>query len=128
VNALRRIHAALVPNGRLVDTQPLSPHPPIRLGDNELGTLDMREWAATIAAVDRETARTVEKGLYRLERERSLIVTDTYDDGPELLSEVREWAGTRIPPPVAHALSEVSAPVSLHQDVRLRLYRALGPA
>jgi hypothetical protein len=123
VNALRRIHAVLVPSGLLIDTQPVSPHPPIRQDNAPLGTLDMREWSATIAAVDRETARTVEKGLYRLERERTLTVTDTYDDGPELLGEVGEWAGTRIPTAVAHTLSAVSAPVSLDQQIRLRIYR-----
>jgi hypothetical protein len=127
VNALRRIHAAVVPSGLLIDTQPVSPHPLIREDNAPLGTLDMREWSAAIAAVDRETARTLDKGLYRLEREHTLTVTDTYDDGPELLSEVREWEATRIPPPTAHALSAVSTPVSLDQEIRLRIYRTLAP-
>jgi hypothetical protein len=126
VNALRRIHAGLVPSGLLIDTQPVSPHPPIRQDNAPLGTLDMREWSATIAAVDRETARTVDGGLYRLECERRLTVTDTYDDGPDLLSEVREWEGTRIPT-AAHTLSAVSTPVSLDQEIRLRIYRTLEP-
>jgi hypothetical protein len=127
VNALRRIHAGLVPSGLLIDTQPVSPHPPIRQDNAPLGTLDMREWAATIAAVDRETARTVDGGLYRLECEHTLTVTDTYDDGPELLSEVREWEGTRIPTAVAHTLSAISTPASLDQEIRLRIYRTLEP-
>ena len=125
MNALRRIHAALVPSGLLIDTQPVSPHPPIRQDNTPLGTLDMRDWSATIAAIDRETARTVDEGLYRLEHEHTLTVTDTYDDGPDLLGEVREWAGTRIPSPVAHALSAVFTPVSLDQEIRLRIYRTL---
>jgi hypothetical protein len=125
VNALHKIHAHLAPNGLLVDTQPVSAHPPIRQHAIELGTLDMRAWAATIEAVDRHTTLTTAEGLYRLEHERSLIVTDTYDDGPELLSYVRDWQGTRIPTAVAHTLSDVSTPVSLDQEIRLRLYRAL---
>jgi hypothetical protein len=85
----------------------------------------MRAWAATIEAVDRQTVLTVDEGLYRLEHERSLIVTDTYDDGPELLRYVRDWQGTRIPTALSHTLSDVSTPVSLDQEIRLRLYRAL---
>ena len=127
MNALRQIHAALVPDGLLVDTQPVSPQPPIRLDDAQLGTLDMREWAATIDAIDRQTALTVDDGLYRLEHQRALTVTDTYDDGPELIRYVHDWQGTRIPPPVALTLSDVPALVSLDQEVRLRLYRALHP-
>jgi hypothetical protein len=123
VNALRRIHAALVPDGLLVDTQPVSAHPPVRCGDRALGTLDMREWAATIDAVDRRTADAVAARLYRLEHEASLTVTDVCDDGPELLRELREWEGTRIPPAVARTLSDVPVTVSVHQEIRLRVYR-----
>lgn len=124
MRALRRIHAALLPDGVLIDTQPVSPHPPIRLGDIELGRLDMSAWAETIAAVDRETARVVHDGLYRLEDEQSLSVTDTYDDGPDLLSYVCDWQGTRIPSLLASTLKGISAQVSLEQEIRLRLYRA----
>jgi hypothetical protein len=125
VNALRKIHAHLAPSGLLVDTQPVSAHPPIRQDDAALGTLDMRAWAATIEAVDRQTTLAVDEGLYRLEHERALIVTDTYDDGPELLKYVHDWEGTRIPTAVAHTLSAVATPLSLDQEIRLRLYRAL---
>jgi hypothetical protein len=125
VHALRQIHATLAPGGLLVDTQPLSPHPPVCLGDTQLGALDMRAWAATIDAIDQQTALALDAGLYRLEHERSFVVTDSYDDGPELIEYVQEWQGTRIPPAVERTLSEVSVPLSLHQDVRLRLYRTL---
>src|SRR4051812_26844096 len=127
VNALRQIHSALVPHGLLVDTQPVSPHPAHPSGGSRLGTLDMREWAAPVDAVDRQAALAVNEGLYRLEHERCLIVTDAYDDGPELTRYVQDWQGTQIPPPVALALSDVPALVSLDQEVRLRLYRALHP-
>ena len=124
MNALRRIHAALVPDGLLVDTQPVSARPPISCADRALGDLDMREWAATIDAVDRRTALVVAAGLYRLEHERSLTVTDVCDDGPELLRQVRDWQGTRIPAVVERTLGNVRVPVSVCQEIRLRLYRA----
>jgi hypothetical protein len=127
VNALRRIHAALAPGGLLVDTQPVSPHPRMHEGDTALGSLDMRAWAATIDEIDGQTALAVDEGLYRLERVRSFIVNDRYDNGPDLISYVQDWQGTQIPATVARRLSDVSTPVSLHQEIRLRLYRRLQP-
>jgi hypothetical protein len=47
-HALRNIHVALVPNGLLVDTQPISAHPRVMANGTELGTLDMRERVETI--------------------------------------------------------------------------------
>jgi hypothetical protein len=124
VNALHRLHAALAPDGLLVDTQPVSDQPPVSCADRELGTLDMREWAATIDAVDQRTALVVTEGLYRLEHEGSLTVVDVYDDGPELLREVRDWDGTRIPPAIDRTLRDVQVAVGVRQEIRLRVYRA----
>jgi hypothetical protein len=52
VNALRTLHAALVPGGLVVDTQPVSTHPPVEADSGELGTLDMREWGRTSQEID----------------------------------------------------------------------------
>lgn len=125
VHALRAIHTALDLDGLLVDTQPVSSDPPIHAGDIELGRPDMRAWAQTIAAVDRETDRVVAEGLYRLEHEQTLTVTDFYDDGPDLVSYVKDWQGTRLPPSLARTLSGTAAPLRLAQEIRLRLYRAV---
>jgi hypothetical protein len=127
VNALRRIHAALVEDGLLVDTQPVSAEPPVRCGDRVLGSLDMREWTATIDAVDRRTADVVADGLYRLEHEGALTVTDVYDDGAEFLREVRDWDGTRVPAALARTLTAAPAAVGVRQEIRLRAYRAKQP-
>jgi SAM-dependent methyltransferase len=82
------------------------------------------EAAATSDAVDRRTASVLAAGLYRLDHERSLTVTDVYDDGPELLRELQDWKGTRIPPALARTLSELPEAVSLRQEIRLRVYRS----
>ena len=127
MNALRKIHAALVPEGLLVDTQPLSPRPPVKLATGEeLGTLDMREWRDTIEAVDRRVNETIRDGLYALEAERRFIVTDADDDGRDFLKWVGDWQGTRIPPALARRLAATRGPVGVHQEVRLRLLRALS--
>ena len=63
MHALRRIHAALLPGGLVVDSQPVSPEPPVEAADGGLGWLDMREWRETIDAVDERTAEAIGVGL-----------------------------------------------------------------
>lgn len=123
MHALHNIHAALAPNGILVDTQPVSAWPPVASGGDELGTLDMRDWLDTIHAVDGLVEETIAGGLYALEHESWLVVTDRYDNGPECLEIVRGWRGTRVPRGVIRRLAAATSPVTVRQEVRLRLLR-----
>jgi hypothetical protein len=128
VNALRRVHSALVRGGLVVDTQPVSPHPPVEAGGERLGALDMREWAGTIAAVDELTATTFDEGLFSIEHERSFVVSDTFDSGADFLDVVPEWRGTDVSDDLRRCAEAAKRPLSVHQDIRLRLLRALDPA
>jgi hypothetical protein len=127
VNALRAIHAALVPGGWLVDTQPVSPRPTVECADGPLGRLDMRDWARTIDAVDSRILAVIDDGLFALVDERSCVVVDEFDSGAEFVEVVRNWAGTRIPPAVTEPARNASPPMRVHQAVRLRLLRAESP-
>jgi hypothetical protein len=89
VDALRRIHAALVPGGIILDTQPISVQPPVNAAGRELGTLDMRAWGATIEAIDRLVTQTIDDGLFALDAEHRFVVTDTFDDGREFVGGER---------------------------------------
>ncbi len=123
MHALRSIHAALAPDGILVDTEPVSARPPVASNVGELGTLDMRDWLDTIHAVDELVAETIAAGLYELEHESWFVVSDTYDNGPECLDIVSGWLGTRVPPEVTQRLVASTSPVTVQQEVRLRLLR-----
>jgi hypothetical protein len=123
VHALRNIHAALAPDAILVDTQPLGERPPVAAGGAELGTLDMREWLETIRAVDALFAETIAAGLYELQHEEGISVTDTFDTGPECLTAAEGWRGTEVPRLLAARLAATELPVSVDQEVRLRLLR-----
>ena len=125
MNALRRIHAALVPGGLVVDTQPVSPHPAVESATQRLGTLDMTDWLETIEAVDELTARTIDEGLYSVEIERSFIVVDTFDSGAELVDKVPNWRGTRMSDDLRRRATAAEPPLTVHQEVRLRLLRTL---
>ena len=124
MHALRKIHEALVPGGLLVETQPVSPRPRVETDAGPLGTLDMTEWAQTIATVDQRIEQTIRDGLFELAAERRFVVTDEYDDGAEFVTVTREWAGTMVDDAVAGLVGAQSQPVRLHQEIRLRLLLA----
>lgn len=125
MNALHRIHAALEPGGLVVDTQPVSTQPPVASAGRRLGELDMREWGALIDQIDGLVCAVIDEGLFAVEHEREVIVTDTYDTGDEILETVGDWKGTRIPHGLAQRLTATATPVSVHQTVRLRVLKAL---
>jgi hypothetical protein len=117
VDALRKIHAALTPAGILVDTQPLDPRPPIAANGRRLGTLDLRDWAATITAFDRQFATALDHGFYTLEREFRYVVADRFDTGRELVETVSGWRGTRIGSSLANRATSADPPLTVHQEV-----------
>lgn len=80
----------------------------------------MREWLRTIMAVDAEIEQALGDGLFALEAEERFMVTDFFDSG-SCLDEVQEWAGTRVPKALEAKIRAAAAPVTLEQEVRLRL-------
>jgi hypothetical protein len=124
VHALRRIRAALEPGAVLIDTQPVSPHPPVAASERPLGWVDMRDWLRTVEAVDALLAQTVDAGLFAVEGEQRFIVTDDWDSGPESAEMIAGWQGTRLPRALARRIVAAAPPVTIDQEVRLRVLRA----
>jgi hypothetical protein len=123
VHALHNVHSALAADAILVDTQPVSARPPVAADGITLGTLDMRAWLDTIQAVDELVAETISAGLYELEHESRLLVTDIYVNGPECFEIVRDWRGTRVPQTLSTSLAATTSQVTVQQEVRLRVLR-----
>jgi hypothetical protein len=123
VHALHNIHATLAPGAILVDTQPVSAHPPVASEAVTLGSLDMRDWLDTIQAIDELVAETIRGGLYELQHESWFVVTDTFEDGPECLEIVGGWRGTRVPDSVSTRLAATTSQPTVRQEIRLRLLR-----
>lgn len=124
VDALTRIHAALVPGGVLVDTQPVSLRLPVALGGEPVGNLEDEEWLETVAMVDAEIGRAVAGGLFELRHEERYPVVHAFDSGRECLDEVSSWAGTSVPTDVAARLAQGAGTATVGHDVRFRLFRA----
>jgi hypothetical protein len=121
VDVLTRIHPALVPDGVLVDTQPVSPRLPVALDGEPVGELDDDEWLQTVAAVDSETDRVLAAGLFELRHEERYAVLHEFGSGEECLEVVGSWAGTHVPTEVASRLERGSGRVTVEQGTRLRL-------
>jgi hypothetical protein len=123
VHALRALHDALVPGAILVDTQPVGAHPRVAAGGTTLGALDLREWLETIEAVDEQVAQTLAAGLYDAHDECRLTVVDTFDDPQECVETMSGWRGTRVPAALAARVLAERPPLTVSQEVRLRLLR-----
>jgi hypothetical protein len=121
VDALNRIHAALVPGGVLVDTQPISPRLQVTLDGEPIGELDDDEWLEIVAGVDVELDKTLSAGLFELRHEERYAIVHEFGSGLECLEIVRDWAGTHVPDDVAAQLENGSARATVEHDVRLRL-------
>jgi hypothetical protein len=124
VHALRRIRAALEPAGVAIDTQPVSPDPMVAAVGDPLGRADMRAWLQTIEAVDALVARSLDEGLFSIEGERRFTVTDSWDSGPECAETIAGWQGTQLPDALAKRIVAASPPLTIDQEVRLRILRA----
>ena len=121
VDALKRIHAALVPGGVLVDTQPVSLRLPVALDGEPIGELEDDEWLETVAAVDREVEKTLAEGLFELRHEELYTVVHEFGSGRECLDVVGGWVGTSVPEEVAARLERGHKRTTVEQGTRLRL-------
>jgi hypothetical protein len=121
VDALTRLHAALVPGGVLVDTQPVSVRLPVALDGEPIGELEDDEWLEIVAAVDTELEKVLAAGFFELRHEKSYTVVHEFGSGGECLDVVAGWVGTRVPEDVAARLGRGNARTTVAQETRLRL-------
>ena len=123
VDALSRLHAALVPDGVLVETTPVSLRLPVAVDGEPVGELDDDVWLETVAAVDCEIDRAVSAGLFELRHEERYGIVHEFSSGDECLEIVGSWGGTTVPVAVAARLEEAPVRTTVEHDVRLRLFR-----
>ena len=121
VDALTRLHAALVPGGTLVDTQPVSLRLPVALDGEPIGELEDDRWLEMVAAVDAEVDRALAARLFELRHEERYAIEHEFGSGDECLEVVGSWAGTEVPAEVTRRLRHASGRASVEHDVRLRL-------
>jgi hypothetical protein len=121
VDALTRLHAALVPGGVLVDTQPVGLRLPVALDGEPVGELEDDAWIKMVAAVDAEIDKALGSGLFELRHEERYVVVHEFGSGADCLEVVGDWAGTTVPAEVAARLERGEGRATVEQETRLRL-------
>jgi hypothetical protein len=121
VDALSRIHRALVPGGALVDTQPVGSPAPVRAKSEPVGELESGDWLETVAAVDAGVEAAIDAQLFELRHEERYAIVHSFDSGSEALEEAATWAGHRIPKDVVERLDATRGSVEIELEIRLRL-------
>jgi hypothetical protein len=121
VHALRNVHEALIPGGTLLDMHPIPPSTRVERAGVSLGELEDAEFMELVAVTE---AGLEETGLFRLETELEFDWLERYESGAELLEDVKEWEGCRVPPAVAERVRAAEPPVDIWERVVLRRFRA----
>ena len=125
MDALRRVHEALVPEGILLDLMPFAARIPVETPSERLGSLDAREFARTVRQVEAALADVERDGLFALEREVRFDVLEHFESAGTLLETVGAWQGTRIPAEVRAQIERHEPPFRVREQLVLRRLRAL---
>src|SRR5919201_3084546 len=120
VHALRRIHAALVRGGELVDIHPVPPNATAWSGEQELGRFGEREFFSLVRRTERELARTVDEGLFEPEAERPFLWVERYDHANELLEAVEAWEGVTIAAALRRRILRAVPPLETREHAIVR--------
>jgi hypothetical protein len=121
VHALRNVHEALVPGGTLLDMHPIPPSTRVESAGVSLGEFDDAEFMELVAVTE---AGLEETGLFMLETELEFDWLERYESGEELLEDVKEWEGFRVPLAVAERVRGAEPPLDIWERVVLRRFHA----
>lgn len=100
---------------------PVPPATRAEVGGVSLGEFEDAEFFEIVRATEKPLAET---DLFVLEEEVEFEWLERYDSGKELLEDVKEWEGCRVPPKVATAIRDAEPPVDIWERVVLRRFRA----
>jgi hypothetical protein len=121
VNVLRDTHAALVPDGWLLDFHPISPPWPLVVAnEEELGELREEEFLAALQATEAGMDQTVRAGLFERVATRTHDIAENYDDASEPLEE---WSDGWMSEDLKRRLRATTGPVRVVERLVFHLYR-----
>jgi hypothetical protein len=121
VHALRNVHEALVPGGTLLDMHPIPPSTRVERDGMSLGEFDDSEFMELVAATE---AGLEEAGVFTLDAELEFDWLERYESPEELLEDVKEWEGCRVPPALAERVRAAEPPLDIWERVVLRRFHA----
>lgn len=123
VHVLRRLLAALVPGGVVVD---LTMSPPDEVVESEgevLGALDLSLFFPRAAEAGAGLDALAAEGFLELEREEPVTVIVRYPTGNDILEEIAGRTYTRIPDELARRLADVTTECLQYSSSMVRTLR-----
>ena len=124
MDALRRVHEALVRGGLLLDLMPFTAWVPVEAAAGELGRIDARRFAGEVRRIEAARSRIVREGLFMPEREIRFDVLEHFDSSARLLEEAAGWRGATVPKGLRARLERAQPPFRVRETVVLRRLRA----
>jgi hypothetical protein len=124
VDALRKVHEALVPDRVLLDMHPIPPSTRAEVDGRSLGEFDDAEFMETVAQTEAGLEQTVTEGLFVFETEVEFDWRERFDSGEDLIEDVESWGDVRIPKRLAARIRSAQPPIDLWERVVLRRFRA----
>ena len=123
VDVLRRLLAALVPDGVVVDLTMSPPDEVVESGGEALGHLDGSLFFPRAIAAGAGLDALTAEGRLALEREESVTVIVRYPTGDDVLEDVAGRTYTRMPTALARRLAGISAECLLYSNCLVRRFR-----
>jgi hypothetical protein len=126
VDVLRRLLAALIPGGAVVDLTMAPPAETLESDGVILGQLDSSAFFPRALAAGAGLDALAGESYLRLEREEPVVVTVRYPTGNDVLEDVASRTYTRMPVELARRLDEVVTECLLHSNCVVRTFRMRG--
>jgi hypothetical protein len=123
VDVLRRLLAALVPGGVVVDLAMSPPDETVESSGEILGQLDGSAFFPRALAAGAGLDGLATEGFLRLEREEPVTVIVRYPTGNDALADFAEREYTRIPARLARRLAGITAECLLYSNCLVRVFR-----
>ena len=125
VHVLRRLLAALIPGGKVVDLTMAPPDEALEADGELLGHLDGSLFFPRALAASGGLDELVEEGLLELVREEPVIVIVRYPTGTDVLEDIAGRAYTRMPEALAGRLGTVTTECLLYSNCLVRTFTKL---
>jgi hypothetical protein len=109
----------------LLDLQPALANAPVSNPEGILGRLDESEFRAFADRVNFLLEETIKTGLFAQERELICSVVHRFNSAAELLSEIKTWTGTAVPPPLVERMKQSNPPFDVDEGATLHRLRRL---
>ncbi len=126
VNVLRRLMAALVPGGVVVDLIAVPPPERVEVGGDVIGELDGSAFFPRALAAAAGLDALVAEGVLAHEREERFSIFVRYPTGADLVEDVAQREYTRMPAALARRVEAVAGPVAIREHSLVRTFRKVA--